>query len=91
MNNCYKIIEEVTVRVFKPCKKPHRKPDFVSWQGSCYWYGENKRGKYMIRASNHWGKVGDSRYVFSNNATNQCEVGKERVGKTYLTVISFTA
>lgn len=39
---------------------PQREPDYVSerWDGfgvsSRYWYGEDERGKYVIRESNHW-------------------------------------
>ena len=30
---------------------------FISGISSLYWYGEDKRGKYVIRESDHWGKV----------------------------------
>ena len=90
MNNRQHKVEENLVRVFKLCKKPSRPPDSLSWQGSRYWYGENKRGKYMIRASDHWGKVGSSLYLFIKQVTKDCHFGKEKVGKTYLTVNSFT-
>lgn len=39
---------------------PQREPDYVSerWDGfgvsSRYWYGEDERGKYVIRESDHW-------------------------------------
>lgn len=46
-----------TIANFKGCKKPKRKPDYVSKSGSKYWYGENKRGKYVIRHSDHWCNV----------------------------------
>lgn len=54
--------------IFKGCKTPKRKPDFESKKGSFdytmfktyehissqYWYGEDKKGLYVIRESNHW-------------------------------------
>lgn len=51
-----------TFAMFKVCKTPKRKPDYISraseyWGGgisSSYWYGEDKKGKYVIRKSNHW-------------------------------------
>lgn len=47
---------------FKGCKIPRRKPDYVSYKryphddepSSYYWYGKDKRGEYVIRASDHW-------------------------------------
>lgn len=35
---------------FKGCKKPKRKPDFISSTGSTYWYLNG----YVIRYSDHW-------------------------------------
>jgi hypothetical protein len=70
-------------RVFKPCKKPSRSPQAISQGGSMYWFGKDKRGMYMVRLSDHWGKVGNSYYLFSKQKTNLCEVGPVRVGKTY--------
>ncbi|MDR1561111.1 MAG: hypothetical protein LBS23_02020 [Holosporaceae bacterium] len=43
-----------TVADFKGCKKPKRTPDYISKSGSQYWYGEDKKGHYVIRYSNHW-------------------------------------
>lgn len=49
--------------IFKACKTPNRKPDYVSkYAGgrkvsSNYWYGKDVKGYYVIRASNHWGDV----------------------------------
>ena len=48
-----------TEAFFKGCKRPKRKPDFVSKThygetSSEYWYGENKKGKFVIRSSDHW-------------------------------------
>lgn len=57
--------------VFKGCKTPNRKSDFVSESGSRYWYGENKKGKYVIRCSDHWvgvRKLGENK-VYKNIET----------------------
>ena len=43
-----------TFATFKACKIPKRQPNFVSESGSKYWYGEDKRGPYVVRASDHW-------------------------------------
>lgn len=43
-----------TTALFKGCRVPKRKPDFISESGSKYWQQENKKGKYVIRLSNHW-------------------------------------
>ena len=46
-----------TYAVFKGCKRPRRKPDYVSRNmdgeiSSEYWYGS--KGDYVIRCSKHW-------------------------------------
>ena len=49
-----------TFATFKGCKVPKREPDYISksrYDGeisSMYWYGEDSRGQYVIRASDHW-------------------------------------
>lgn len=43
-----------TFATFRECKVPKRKPDFTSESGSMYWYGKDKRGYFVIRASDHW-------------------------------------
>lgn len=56
-----------TFALFNVCKTPKRKADFTSrssayWGGgisSSYWYGEDRKGKYVIRKSNHWVKRRD--------------------------------
>mgnify|MGYP000238767366 CR=1 FL=1 len=48
--------------VFKGCKIPKRKPDFISMSNyggyesisSMYWYGKDKKGAFVIRVSDHW-------------------------------------
>lgn len=71
-------------RVFKPCKKPSRSADKISQGGSKYWFGEDRNGKYMIRMSDHWGRVGDSYYLFNKQMTDNCEISFIRIGKSYL-------
>lgn len=53
-----------TYAVFKGCEKPARPADYVSESGSQYWYGENNRGKWVIRYSDHWSGE-DSAYTRS--------------------------
>lgn len=48
-----------TFGVFKECKTPKRKPDYISYtkdgkKSSSYWYGTDSKGDYIIRQSNHW-------------------------------------
>ena len=59
---------------------PQRDPDYVSkrWDGfgvsSRYWYGEDERGKYVIRASDHWSdypRGANSRKAFEINPYNR--------------------
>lgn len=47
---------------FKGCKKPKRKPDYVSASGSTYWYGSDKHGDYVIRESDHWSNLWKKEY-----------------------------
>lgn len=63
-----------TEAVFKGCKTPKRKPDYISYnrytseESSRYWYGEDKKGKYVIRESNHW----VSRRDFERKSLEEC-------------------
>jgi hypothetical protein len=55
-----------TSAVFKGCKKPKRKADYISYDrfylenyaekipSSYYWYGQDKNGSFVIRYSSHW-------------------------------------
>ena len=36
---------------------PTTKPNYISRSGSTYWYGEDERGKYVIRRSDHWSAI----------------------------------
>ncbi|MDR3188432.1 MAG: hypothetical protein LBT94_04510 [Prevotellaceae bacterium] len=60
----YNNFNVATRGVFKACKAPKRKPDFISWsnrydkhKSSMYWRGEDKKGKYVIRQSQHWSDI----------------------------------
>ena len=43
-----------TKAVFEGTERPKGKPDYTSYSGSEYWYGEDKGGKYVARGSDHW-------------------------------------
>ena len=63
--------------IFKICKKPNKKPSHISYYwhdygiavSSIYWRGEDKKGKYLIRCSNHWS-------AFINNVNEDCEISR---------------
>ena len=54
-----------TCATFKACKVPRRDCDYKSNSCSKYWYGENKKGKYVIRLSGHW--------IRNNHESRACE------------------
>lgn len=88
-----------TKGVWKACKMPTRQPDYISYTkkgkfSSAYWYGENKRGKYIIRYSDHWSDIrmpllnrGD---IYSCGSIGTCwwiirgQYSSESCAKTYL-------
>ena len=43
-----------TKAVFEGTERPKGKPDYTSYSGSEYWYGEDIGGKYVVRGSDHW-------------------------------------
>ena len=49
-----------TIGTFVECDIPNMEPNFVSVPRkesdtpSKYWYGEDEKGKYVIRSANHW-------------------------------------
>ena len=45
---------------FYICSIPKRDADQVSNSGSQYWYGEDKKGHYTIRFSDHFGYLANS-------------------------------
>jgi hypothetical protein len=59
-----------TEAVFKGCKIPKRKPDFVSNSGSKYWHGIDKNGAYVIRHSDHWVNIKE---IGKNDIKKQCK------------------
>jgi hypothetical protein len=54
-----------TFAVFKDCKTPKSKPDYISYSygfmyneiSSRYWYKEDSKGKFVIRESDHWVRI----------------------------------
>lgn len=61
---------------FKGCKRPKRAANFTSYNRheeihSEYWYGEDKKGKYVIRCSDHWSKSNNEE-VFSCEKISSC-------------------
>lgn len=63
-----------TAAIFKACKMPKREADYESDSGSRYWYGENKRGKYVIRLSNHWTRCNHKSRVCKKIASCQWQI-----------------
>jgi len=95
-----------TIATFKGCKIPAREPDYVSHNrygeiSSRYWYGKNKNGEYVIRASDHWSTYKDFSTNYKligcknvascwwrikiNNYENLRKQNTEIAGKAYLT------
>src|SRR5574343_540758 len=99
--------------VFKACKLPKnkngeftiagKKPDYISKNrdgepSSYYWYGEDSKGKYVIRYSNHWAKIKNvhcnKNYTIACTMVGSCNwrilLGRDTTsywiaGKAYLT------
>jgi hypothetical protein len=92
-----------TFVVFKACKRPRRQPDYISYYvddytgkkyiSSEYWYGCDKRGEYVIRASDHWSnrnnrsdciRVGTCIWnIFIPKRSKSIKAGEECTGKAY--------
>ena len=67
-----------TKATFKGCKRPKRRPDYVSlnkwgYTSSLYWYGEDKHGKYVIRESNHWSYVYTNHTLLEETSLRECK------------------
>lgn len=65
-----------TKAVFKGCKTPKRKPDYISESGSKYWLRWSLKGRYVIRLSNHWVKLkitGDMAKVTKRTKVASCK------------------
>ena len=55
----YKNFYKSTVADWIRCELPDRKPDYVSFSGSAYWFYKNK----VKRLSDHWGKVSSCKWL----------------------------
>jgi len=75
-----------TFAIFKACKKPKREPNYISSSDSVYWYGENKRGKYVIRCSDHWTRENHGKRDCRRIASCQWEI----IGKDLHSYSSFS-
>ena len=74
-----------TKAVFEGTERPKGKPDYTSYSGSEYWYGEDKSGKYVVRGSDHWSgefkvKDGERTNVGRNHYSEITEDGMLPIG-----------
>ena len=74
-----------TKAVFEGTERPEGKPDYTSYSGSEYWYGEDKDGKYVVRGSDHWSgefkvKDGERTNVGRNHYSEITEDGMLPIG-----------
>ena len=74
-----------TKAVFEGTERPKGKPDYISYSGSEYWYGEDKGGKYVVRGSDHWSgefkvKDGERTNVGRNHYSEITEDGMLPIG-----------
>ena len=74
-----------TKAVFEGTERPKGKPDYTSYSGSEYWYGEDKGGKYVVRGSDHWSgefkvKDGERTNVGRNHYSEITEDGMLPIG-----------
>ena len=74
-----------TKAVFEGTERPKGKPDYISYSGSEYWYGEDKGGKYVVRGSDHWSgefkvKDGERTNVGRNHYSEITEGGMLPIG-----------
>ena len=74
-----------TKAVFEGTERPKGKPDYTSYSGSEYWYGEDKGGKYVVRGSDHWSgefkvKNGERTNVGRNHYSKITEDGMLPIG-----------
>ena len=74
-----------TKAVFEGTKRPKGKPDYTSYSGSEYWYGEDNGGKYVVRGSDHWSgefkvKDGERTNVGRNHYSEITEDGMLPIG-----------
>ena len=74
-----------TKAVFEGTERPKGRPDYTSYSGSEYWYGEDKGGKYVVRGSDHWSgefkvKDGERTNVGRNHYSEITEDGMLPIG-----------
>ena len=74
-----------TKAVFEGTERPKEEPDYTSYSGSEYWYGEDKDGKYVVRGSDHWSgefkvKDGERTNVGRNHYSEITEDGMLPIG-----------
>ena len=74
-----------TKAVFEGTERPEGKPDYTSYSGSEYWYGEDNGGKYVVRGSDHWSgefkvKDGERTNVGRNHYSEITEDGMLPIG-----------
>ena len=74
-----------TKAVFEGTERPKGKPDYTSYSGSEYWYGEDNVGKYVVRGSDHWSgefkvKDGERTNVGRNHYSEITEDGMLPIG-----------
>ena len=74
-----------TKAVFEGTERPKGKPDYTSYSGSEYWYGEDNGDKYVVRGSDHWSgefkvKDGERTNVGRNHYSEITEDGMLPIG-----------
>ena len=74
-----------TKAVFEGTERPKGEPDYTSYSGSEYWYGEDNGGKYVVRGSDHWSgefkvKDGERTNVGRNHYSEITEDGMLPIG-----------
>ena len=67
-----------TGAIFARCPRPRRKPDYVSFSGSRYWYTDH--GVY--RYSDHWGEVASCWWLLGDRRTARASMN---IGRRWLT------
>lgn len=61
-----------TVANWYRCEIPESKPDYISFSGSAYWILKEK----VIRLSNHWGQLKNSRWYLDGKVVNHLSCGE---------------
>lgn len=63
--------------VWLPTEKPTTAPNFTSTTGdgafpSEYWFGEDEKGKFVIRHADHWGRVQNCFWFLNTETGIKC-------------------